>query len=116
MKKITIERRHLIYALYAFGAILLLAAMFYAGKHCGPGPEQTQSTSIDSTAIDGAQAQKAREADQKASQQIKKLEAEHQEVIEDFDQTQKQEYDRIKKRGPKEVARWLSEFNRGLKQ
>lgn len=111
--KIQIADKHLRIASYVLAGLVALAAAAWAGRSCGK-PEPEVPTIVDASKVDANEAAKARAADQRAAQQIKQLESEHKEAIQDFDQAQKQEYERIKKRGPKEVARWLTSFNREL--
>jgi hypothetical protein len=68
----------------------------------------------DTTAIDRkAEADKAK-AKQVAESEIKKIEAQHAEDIKQFSDTQEREYETVRKKGPKAVAGWLTDFNREL--
>lgn len=109
---IQITDKQLRIASYVLAGVLTLGAGVWLGRSCGKPEPTVVPTVVDTTKIDANEANKARELDQKAAQQIQKLETEHQEVIQDFDQSQKQEYERVKKRGPKEVAKWLTDFNK----
>ena len=113
---ISIKREYLYYALAGIGAVILLWLVFFAGKKCGADTIPVVAPTVDTSAVQANEQAKAREVDVKAAQQIKQLETAHQEDIQEFTTEQRQEYEAIRKQGPRKVAAWLAEFNKELKK
>lgn len=109
-------RSQLIYVLFAALAALGLIAVFLLGKHCGSTTViEEPSIVVDTTKVDVKVEQQTKQAAQEAAHEIEVLEQTHAEVIDEFDDKQRQEYEQVKQQGPKRVAAWLSDFNRDLK-
>lgn len=47
--------------------------------------------------------------------ELREVEAQNREALESFDADQREKYETVRRQGPEEVARWLSDFNRQLR-
>ena len=118
MKKFSTKDKLMIVAAAAIVIIVAVLA-FYLGRGCGSdGPPiviEKPDVSIDAGGVDRNAKQQADESEAEAQEEIRKLEQAHAEDLDHFDDAQRQEYERIKKQGPDEVARWLSDFNKDIR-
>lgn len=94
-----------------------LIAVFHLGRSCAPAVIIEQPiTEVDTTEVDEATRQAQELAKQEADKMIHDLETEHAEDLKDFDEKQREEYEEVREEGPDAVAKWLSDFNKGLKE
>lgn len=101
----------------ALGVLGLLIISFLIGRGCNRSPiAEPPVTTIDPTKIEAAKDKKLTDADRKASAQLAKAEEKFTSELETFDRAQSAEYAAVKKEGPKATAKWLTDFNRRVRQ
>jgi hypothetical protein len=96
-------------------AVVAVGLGFVIGKGCSPPSPQTIDVDVHDreaerridTTLD---AQIRAEEDR-----IREVEAQHRDAIDHFDQSEAEEYARVRAQGRDALARWLSEFNRDLR-
>lgn len=101
-------------ALAAVVVLVLLSQL--ATRGCSRVPDSPVITAIDAGATESDRIQREIEAEKRASEQIREIEAKHRDELEHFDEKQREEYEDVKRRGPDAVADWLSEFNEDLRR
>lgn len=99
------------------GGCVALAILcgFLAGKSCGPTVVVPEPVGIDAGPGDDEIARRRDEALRAEQEKIRQLEKAHADDMARFDSEQRQEYEQVKKQGRAAVARWLTGFNRTLR-
>lgn len=108
-------RMRLIVAAILVAAVLAFVLGLVVMKGCSPAPVIVPEPGIDAGPGEEAIAVALDAALQAEEEEIRALEAAHRDELDRFDEHQREEYERVRTGGRVEVARWLSTFNRGLK-
>lgn len=91
---------------------------FLVGR-CSSPPDQPTVVVLD-TRVDAGPGEAAIELERAAEverieTELREVEAQNREALESFDADQREKYETVRRQGPEEVAQWLSEFNRQLR-
>lgn len=105
----------LIVAAIVVAAVLAFVLGLVVMKGCNPPPVIVPEPGIDAGPGEEAIALALDAALQAEEEEIRALEAAHRDELDRFDAHQREEYERVRTGGRADVARWLSSFNRGLK-
>ena len=95
---------------------VVLVLMFVAGRCSAPSvPPILIDVGVDA-GPGGAAIEAQRQAEtERIEAELQAVEQEHRDALESFDASQREKYEAVRRQGPDEVARWLEEFNRHLR-
>lgn len=100
-------------------AVLVAVGIGVVVGRCSSTP--APSVVVVDTRIDAGPGEAAIELERRAEveqieAELRQVEAENREALESFDADQREKYETVRRQGPEEVARWLSDFNRQLRE
>lgn len=93
---------------------LLVAFLIPAIRDCR-GPVPAPPAGIDAGPGLEAIAAREREAEAAATRELARIEDERRRDLARFDEAQRRKYEDVRQQGPEAVARWLTDFNRALR-
>lgn len=100
------------------GLVALVGIAILIGDRCDPSGPDLPPPPLGIDAGPGLAELDAREAqaEAEAEAQIEALEQRHHAALEEFDRAERDKYERVRAQGPDAVARWLTDFNRSLRE
>ncbi len=115
MKKPSYQQ--LVYVLAVAVAVLLTLAAVLTWRACQtPEVVSVPLPEVPAAAIEAKASAQAAQVARENEEKIQQLERQNAEALRTFTNEQEAQYEEVREQGPKEVAKWLSEFNRSLKK